>query len=173
MMMSKRMPLERTRRAKNARQSLLLLLLGVICLLLAWLLHPRAPLGILVFGVGMMIAAVYNPYRLMAAAWITTTIGVPVFLFFGHYIPGNEVFPAYIIALGVGLLGIAMMGRRGYIGRGAVTPGILVLGIGVLEALLVANLTPANLVPFALSLWLPGIGLLMVGLFYLVMSLFS
>src|SRR5579884_3963348 len=132
MIMSKRRPLERTRRAKNARQSVLLLLLGVICLLLAWLLHPRAPLGILVFGVGMMIAAVYNPYRLMAAAWITTTIGVPVFLFFGHYIPGNEVFPAYIIALGVGLLGIAMMGRRGYIGRGAVTPGILVLGIGVL-----------------------------------------
>lgn len=71
----------------------------------------------------------------------------------------------------LGLLGIAIMARRGYVGAGAVTPGLLVLVVGVVESFLAANLTPHDFVPFMLSLWLPGIGLVVLGLVYLVTSL--
>jgi len=62
------------------------------------------------------------------------------------------------------------MTRRRFIGSAAITPSLLVLLIGILESLLAANLTPHNFVPFMLSLWLPGIGLFVLGLIYLFTS---
>ena len=61
--------------------------------------------------------------------------------------------------------------RRGYIKAGAITPGIIVLLVGIIEALLLAGRTPNNFVPFMLSLWLPGIGLCVLGLLYVVASI--
>jgi hypothetical protein len=161
-------------RAKNLYQAYVLLLLGIIFLLLAWLLHPSTsdyPIGVMMLGIGMAIAALLNPYRLVIASWLTTLLGIAVFLFFSHRIPGDQVFPAYIIAMGVALIGIALMGRRGYIKAGAITPGIIVLLVGIIEALLLAGRTPGNFVPFMLSLWLPGIGLCVLGLLYVVASI--
>jgi len=161
-------------RAKNLYQAYVLLLLGIIFLLLAWLLHPSTseyPIGVMMLGIGMAIAALLNPYRLVIASWLTTLLGIAVFLSFSHRIPGDQVFPAYIIAMGVALIGIALMGRRGYIKAGAITPGIIVLLVGIIEALLLAGRTPNNFVPFMLSLWLPGIGLCVLGLLYVVASI--
>jgi len=161
-------------RAKNLYQAYVLLLLGIIFLLLAWLLHPSTseyPIGVMMLGIGMAIAALLNPYRLVIASWLTTLLGIAVFLFFSHRIPGDQIFPAYIIAMGVALIGIALMGRRGYIKAGAITPGIIVLLVGIIEALLLAGRTPNNFVPFMLSLWLPGIGLCVLGLLYMVASI--
>ncbi len=161
-------------RARNLRQAYILLLLGIVCLLIAWLLHPSTrdyPLGVLVLGIGITIAALLNPYRLTAASWLVLLLGIAVFLFFGGHIPGDQAFPAYIVAIGVALLGIAIMGRRGYIKAGAVTPGVIVLVIGIVEVLLIANRTPQNFVPFMLSFWLPGIGLCVLGVIYLAASI--
>jgi hypothetical protein len=160
-------------RARDRRQALLLFLFGIVCVLAAWLLHPSTvtyPIGLLVFGAGIFIAALVNPYRLMIAGWLLLLLGIAVFLFFSGHISGAQVFPAYIVAMGLALLGIALMGRRGYIKAGAVTPGLIVLLVGIVEALLVANRTPSNFLPFMLSLWLPAIGLLVLGLVYLVVS---
>ncbi len=137
-------------RAKNLYQAYVLLLLGIIFLLLAWLLHPSTseyPIGVMMLGIGMAIAALLNPYRLVIASWLTTLLGIAVFLC------------------------IALMGRRGYIKAGAITPGIIVLLVGIIEALLLAGRTPNNFVPFMLSLWLPGIGLCVLGLLYMVASI--
>lgn len=161
-------------RARNLRQAYILLLLGIVCLLIAWLLHPSTrdyPLGVLVLGIGITIAALLNPYRLTAASWLVLLLGIAVFLFFGGHIPGGQAFPAYIVAIGVALLGIAIMGRRGYIKAGAVTPGVIVLVVGIVEVLLIANRTPQNFVPFMLSFWLPGIGLCVLGVVYLAASI--
>ena len=159
-------------------QAYVLLILGVVCLLAAWLIHPNTneyPVGVLIFGFGMLIACIINPYRLVIASFLTTTLGVAVYLFFKHLIPGSEVFPEYIIAIGIGLLGIALMARRGFVGKGAVTPGIFVLGVGLIEYWLIrgynfGSLTPDRFINFMLSLWLPGIGLLLLGVIYLYLS---
>jgi hypothetical protein len=160
-------------RARDRRQALLLLLFGIICLLVAWLVHPSPPLGVLVLGAGIFIAAFVNPYRLMIAGWLLFLLGIAVFLFFSGHISGAQVFPAYIVAIGLALLGIALMGRRGYVKAGAISPGLIVLLVGIVEVLLVANRTPSNFVPFMLSLWLPAIGLLVLGVIYLVVSVFE
>ncbi|SRR5579863_8288003 len=158
-------------RARDRRQALLLLLFGIICLLVAWLVHPSSPLGVLVLGAGVFIAALVNPYRLMIAGWLLLLLGIAVFLFFSGHISGAQVFPAYIVAIGLALLGIALMGRRGYVKAGAISPGLIVLLVGIVEVLLVANRTPSNFLPFMLSLWLPAIGLLVLGVCYLVVSI--
>lgn len=161
-------------RARSRQQALLLVVFGIVCLLAAWLLHPSTnayPLGVFVLGAGMLIASLLNPYRLVTAGWMVTLLGIAVFLFFGHLIPVYQVFPVYIISLGVGLIIVALMGRRGYVKAGAVTPGIIVLVVGIVEYLLLANLTPAGFVGFMLSLWLPGIGLVILGLVYLAVSM--
>src|SRR5579859_6807777 len=160
-------------RARDRRQALLLFLFGIICLLVAWLVHPSPPLGVLVLGAGVFIAALVNPYRLMIAGWLTLLLGIAVFLFFGGHISGAQAFPAYIVAMGLALLGIAVMGRRGYVKAGAISPGLIVLLVGIIEVLLVANRTPSNFVPFMLSLWLPAIGLIVLGAIYLVVSIFE
>jgi len=160
-------------------QAYVLLILGFVCLLAAWLIHPNTseyPVGVLIFGFGMLIACIINPYRLVIASFLTTTLGIAVYLFFKHLIPGNEVFPEYIIAIGIGLIGIAFMARRGYVGAGALTPGILVLGVGIIEYWLISgytigSLTPDRFITFMLSLWLPSIGLLLLGLTYLLLSM--
>ena len=163
-------------RARDRRQALLLLLFGIICVLVAWLVHPAPftyPLGVLVLGAGIFIAALVNPYRLMIAGWLTLLLGIAVYLFYSGHISGAQAFPAFIVAMGLALLGIALMGRRGYVKAGAVSPGLIVLLVGIIEVLLIANRTPANFVPFMLSLWLPAIGLLVLGAIYLVVSIFE
>lgn len=163
-----------TTRARNLRQVYVLLILGAICLLLAWLWHPSTatyPLGVLVLGLGMGIATLLNPSRLAPASCMLVPLGLAVFFAFNHTLPGGQVFPVYILALGIGLFACALLARRGSIGRGAVTPPLIVLGVGVIEYLLIGGHTPNNFVPFMLSFWLPGIGLLVLGLLYLLASL--
>ena len=159
--------------ARNLRQSYLLIALGVICLLVAWLVHPSTgsfPLGVLALGAGLVVAGLINPYRLMIGGCLGTPGGIAVFLFFSHRIPGNQVFPVYIVAIGVALICIGLMGRLGYVKAGAISPGLIVLEMGIVEVLLAANLLPSGFLPFVLSFWFPGIGLVLAGLFYLAMT---
>jgi hypothetical protein len=154
-------------------QASVLLLLGVLFLPGAWLLHSSPsdyPVGVLLLGIGMQISSLLHPGRLLIASSLTTAIGIAVFLAFKGLIPSDQVFPAYICALGIGLLAIAFASRLGYVGRGALSPAMIVLGVGLIEVLLVARLTPLGLIPFALSLWLPGLGLLALGIIYLVIG---
>ncbi len=114
--------------------------------------------------------------RVYLQAYALLILGIAVFLFFKHLIPGNEVFPEYIIAIGIALIGIAFMARRGYVGAGAVTPGILVLGVGLIEYWLISgysigSLTTDRFITFMLSFWLPSIGLLILGVIYLLVSM--
>ncbi len=155
------------------RQAYALLLIGIILLSGAWLLHLNPydyPLGVFLLGVGMLISVLFNPARLVIAGCLTTTIGIAVFLGFKGLIPGGQIFPVYILALGIGLLAIAFAARQGYVGQGAISPAMIVLGVGLIEILLVAHLTPPGFIPFALSLWLPGLGLLLLGTLYFFIS---
>jgi hypothetical protein len=154
-------------------QAYALCLLGIILLLGAWLFHPNPfdyPVGVFLFGAGMLISSLLNPGRLVIAGSLITAIGAAVFLAFKGLIPGNQVFPAYILALGIGLLAIAFAARRGYVGRGAVSPAGIVIGVGLIEVLLAGHLTPPGFLPFALSLWLPGLGLLVLGIIYFLLG---
>ncbi|MFL5656302.1 MAG: hypothetical protein ACJ8CB_19235 [Ktedonobacteraceae bacterium] len=155
----------------NRRQAYALLLLGVVFLIIAWLgiLNPY-PLGVLLFGLGMLGVAPLNPRRFLSTGWLMTSLGVATFLMFRHSIPGSQLLTAHLLAIGVGLLGIAWMARRGCISTGTLTPGLFVVGVGVTEYLQAAHLTPASLLPFALSLWLPGSGLFVLGLVSLATS---
>ncbi|OLB40931.1 MAG: hypothetical protein AUH94_00485 [Ktedonobacter sp. 13_2_20CM_2_54_8] len=174
--MSRKNPVRAAKRTNSRLQAFLLLILGVFCLLAAWLLHPNAyayPVGVLVLGLGMLLAAALNPYRLMIGGILTTFIGIAVFLSFKPVIPvlrGQDLV-TFLLAIGLALLGIALMTRRGYIGAGAVTPGLIVVAVAIIELLLAEHLTPGNFVPFMLSLWLPGIGLLVLGLIYVAVSM--
>jgi hypothetical protein len=162
------------RSSSERRQALALVILGVIFLLGALLLEFNTneyPLGVLLLGIGMLIATIFNPYRLTIAASLITALGAAVFLFFKHLIPGGQILPAYILAIGIGLLAIAFFTRRGYVGAGAVSPAVIVLLVGAVEALLIAGLTPTNFIQFMLSLWLPGIGLLALGVVYLLLPI--
>lgn len=155
----------------NRRQACILLLPGLIFLAVARLgMFNSYAVGVLLFGLGMLGAASLNPRRFLPAGWLTTMLGGATFLMFRQYIPDGQVMSAHLLAIGLGLLGIAWMARRGYIGTGALTPGLFVVGVGVVEFLQAAHLTPGALVPFALSLWLPGCGLTMLGLLSLVAS---
>lgn len=163
-----------TARANNRFQAFVLLLLGLLFLVLAWLVHPSTkdyPIGVLMLGVGMLLASALNPYRLVSAGFLVTLLGLAVFLAFRQFIPGSQVLSVYILAIGLALLGIAMMARRGFVGPGAVTPGLIVIVVGIIEYLLAAGYTPSNFIPFMLSLWLPGVSLLVLGVIYLVASI--
>jgi hypothetical protein len=174
--MSRKNPARAAKRATRRLQAFLLLLSGVLCLLAAWLLHPNPfayPIGIVVLGLGMLVAAALNPYRLVAGGILTTLIGVAVFLSFKPVIPvlrGQDLV-TFLLAVGLAELAIALMTRRGYIGAGAVTPDLIVVAVASIELLLAEHLTPGNFVPFMLSLWLPGIGLLVLGLMYGAVSM--
>jgi hypothetical protein len=83
-------------RSKNLRQAYILLILGIVCLLATWLIHPSTseyPIGVMIFGFGMLIASIFNPNRLVVASFLIITLGIAAYLFFKHLIPGNEVFP--------------------------------------------------------------------------------
>ncbi len=174
--MSRKNPARAANRTTSRLQAFLLLILGVLCLLVAWLLHPNPfayPVGILVLGLGMVLAAALNPHRLIIGGILTALIGMAVFLSFKPVIPvlrGQDLI-TFLLAIGLAELAIALMTRRGYIGAGAVTPGLIVVAVAIIELLLAKHLTPGNFVPFMLSLWLPGIGLLVLGLIYGAVSI--
>lgn len=105
------------KRTKSRLQAFLLLLLGVFCVLAAWLLHPNAyayPIGILVLGLGMLLAAALNPYRLVIGGILTALIGIAVFLSFKPVIPvlrGQDLV-TFLLAVGLALLVIALFCHR-------------------------------------------------------------
>jgi hypothetical protein len=163
----------RVARTNRIRQTYTLLGLGVIFILAALILRLNPyqyPLGVLLLGIGLLIGAFLYPPRLMIAGWLVAPLGLAVFLTFKHLIPGNEVLALFILAIGIGLLAIGLVGRRGYVGKGAISPALLVLLVGLVELLLARNLTPPGFIPFMLSCWLPGIGLIVVGLIYLLIN---
>ena len=160
-----------SRTTNNRLQAYMLLLLGVSFLTVAKLgILNSYSLGEFLFGLGMLIAALFKPNRLMLAGLLTTLLGIGTILNFQHFIPGNQFLAAHLLAIGLALLGIAWMSHRGYISSDIVTPGLLILGVGVVEYLQAAHLTPPTFLPFALSLWLPGSGLLVLGLIHLATS---
>ncbi len=171
--MRKRLSVLAATRSKNVQQAYVLILLGIVFLVLAWLLNlnPYAvPVGVFLLGAGILVSSLLNPSRLGSAGWLTAFLGVATFLTFKHLIPGDQILAYHLFAVGLGLLAIAFMARKGYIRAGAITPALIVIVVGVLEFLLAANLTPSNFIPFMLSLWLPGLGLLVLGIIYLLTS---
>jgi hypothetical protein len=161
----------RVAHTNRIRQTYVLLGLGVVFLLAALILRLNSyayPLGVLLLGIGLLIGSFLYPPRLMIAGWLVTPLGVAVFLTFKHLIPGGQILAFFILAIGVGLVMIALAARRGYVGKGAFSPAVLVLVVGLVELLLARGLTPSWFIPFMLSLWMPGIGLIVVGLIYLL-----
>lgn len=150
------------------RQAYALLAAGVLCLLGALLLPSTPPIGVFVFGLGMLISAAFNPSRLLTAGILLSTVGLDVYLAFAHTVPYAD--SALILAIGIALLAIAYATRKGYIGAGAITPAILVLLIGLIEFPPATRLLPGNYVAFLLSLWFPAIGLLALGIVYFVLA---
>ena len=58
-------------------QAYVLLFLGIVCLLAALLIHPSTseyPAGVMIFGLGMLIACIVNPYRLVIASFPDNSI---------------------------------------------------------------------------------------------------
>jgi hypothetical protein len=158
-------------RPAHATQAYVLVLLGIICLLGALLLHlnPFAyPVGLFLFGLGMLIAVAFNPYRLAIGGILVTLVGIAIFFAFKPLIPYSGGL--LIIAIGLALLGIAFMARRGYVGAGAVTPAIIVIIVGLVEYGPAAHFLPANYAAAILSLWFPGVGLLLLGFIYLLVD---
>jgi hypothetical protein len=164
-------PFSASRHVNIRRQAYALLLLGIVFLIVARLgiLNPYS-LGVLLFGLGILVVAPFNPRRFLSAGWLMASLGVATFLMFRHSIPDSQVLTAHLLAIGLGLLGIAWMARRGYIRAGALSPGFFVVGVGVIEYLQAVHLMPSTVVPFALSLWLPGFGLFVLGLVSLAAS---
>ena len=167
--MVKRISIRANSRYNSRRQALLLLAFGVICLLLAWLLHLNPftqPIGVLVFGLCTLIAFLFNPQRLAVMGWMLTFIGIDAFFVYTNTIPGNQILGTFLIAAALGLIAVAMMARRGYVKAGAISPAIIIGIVGIVEYLVTAHVLPFNDLAFPLSLWFPGIGLLLFGLFY-------
>jgi len=153
-------------RNRNMLQSYILLGFGVIFLLGALLLRLNFrvyPVGLFLFGLGLLIAAAVNPTRLVIAGLFFTFVGATYF----RLLPFDNAL--LIIAIGLALLGIALMARRGYVGAGALTPGIFTLLVGLIQypPLGIARM----LASFILSLWFPGIALLVLGLVYWFLSI--
>ncbi len=156
----------------NRRQAYVLLVLGVLFLLFAWILQLNPfvyPLGLFLFGVGMLIAAFFNPHRLMIGGILVTLIGASIFLAYKHTIipdAGNSI----VFAIGLGMVGIALAARRGYITAGALTPAVIVLLVGLVEYSPIGRYLAPPAAPFILSLWFPGLGLCVLGLIYLLVD---
>src|SRR5712692_9578996 len=132
-------------RANNRRQASVLLLLGVIFLTVAWLsMFNSYSIGVLLFGLGMLLAATLNPRRFLSVGWLTTMLGVAAFVISRQYIPNSQILTAHILTIGLGLLGIASMARRFSIGEGILTSAFFVLGLGIVEYLQAVHLTPAT-----------------------------
>ena len=150
---------------REAVQSYLLLGFGVVCLLGALLLRLNYrvyPVGLFLFGLGLLIAAAVNPSNLMVAGLFFTLVGAAFFLALKQLLPFDNAL--LIIAIGLALIGIALMARRGYVGAGALTPGIFTLLVGLIQYPPL-GIAP-RIAPFILSLWFPGVALLILGLVY-------
>jgi hypothetical protein len=163
-----RMLLTQTR--GNRLQCYVLIALGII-FLLGTLLHLNPfiyPIGLLLFGIGIFVAALFNPYRLLISGILLTLIGAAIFFTYKPVIPdgGSTLF----FAVALGLFGIALAARRGYVGKGPITPALLVFLVALIEYPPTFHLFPASIVPFVLSLWFPGVGLLVLGVVYLFVS---
>lgn len=155
-------------RKGSRTQCYVLIGLGIIFLLGALLLHLSSsvyPIGLLLFGLGMLVAAFFNPYRLLLAGILVSLIGLSKYFQFANTIPNGS--DTLYLAIGLALLAIAFAARRGYIGRGPITPALIVLLVGLIEYPPTFRLFPAGMVSFALSLWLPALGLLILGIIYL------
>ncbi len=153
-------------RNRNMLQSYILLGFGVIFLLGALLLRLNFrvyPVGLFLFGLGLLIAAAVNPTRLVIAGLFFTFVGATYF----RLLPFDNAL--LIIAISLALLGIALMARKGYIGAGALTPAIFAFLVGLIQY------PPTGIArviaPFILSLWFPGIALLVLGLVYWFLSI--
>jgi hypothetical protein len=156
----------------NRAQACVLLLMGSVFLIGAWSgLLNAYPVGELCFGLGMLVAAPFNTQRFLASAWLIMLIGLAGFLVFGHMLPATQFLAVHVLAIGFGLVGIWWMAHRGYISLGTLTPALLIVGVGIVEYLQAAHLTPPHFLTFALSLWFPGSGLLLLGLIALVTTL--
>jgi len=152
-------------RTRNALQAYILLGLGVIYLLGALLLRLDSrvyPIGLFLFGLGLLIAAIISPRHLIISGLFFTFVGAAFFLGFKKIIPFDNSL--LIMAISLALLGIALMARKGYVGAGALTPGLFVLLVGIIQY--PAWKLGPRLAPFVLSLWFPGIALLILGLAY-------
>ena len=171
--MVKRISLRATSRANNRRQAFILLILSVVCLLLAWLLHLNPfvyPIGVVVLGICMLIAFIFNPYRLAVASWMLTLIGIEVYFVYKGIIPNSQILGTFLVIEAIALFLVAMMARQGWIKAGAFSPAFTVGVIGIVEYLITAHIIPFNDLSFPLSLWFPGVVLLLFGLFYLLTS---
>ncbi len=171
--MSQLQSLFKVGKEKARQQALALMMMGVLSFIVAWIFSPdplQYPVGVAVLGLGLALSTVIYPYRLLIAAWMITPLGVAVYLIFRHLIPGSETLAAFILAIGISMLGIAFATIRDLVGRGAVSPAILVLTVGLVEAFLPLNIFPAGFIGFMLSLWMPGLGLLVLGLVYFFTS---
>ena len=154
---------------RDAVQSYILLGFGVVFLLGALLLRLNYrvyPVGLLLFGLGMLVAATVNPSFLVIAGLFFTLVGAAFFLALRQLLPFDNAL--LIIAIGLALIGIALIARRGYVKAGALTPGIFTLLVGIIQypPLGIAPL----IAPFILSLWFPGVALLILGLVYWFLS---
>jgi len=140
---------------------------GVIFLLGALLWHPSpfaVPIGLFGCGFGMLLSALFNPARLAIAGVIYTLVGAAIFIAYKPLIPYDNGL--VVIAVGLALLILALLARRGYVGKGAVTPSMLVLVVGLFLYPPTGRTITRLLAPFILSLWFPGIVLLLLGLVY-------
>ncbi len=154
---------------RNVLQSYILLGFGIVFLVGALLipLNPRdEPIGLFFFGLGLLVAAIANPTHLVISGLFYFFLGAAFFLAFKRLLPFDNAL--LIIVIGLALLGIALMARRGYVGAGALTPAIFTLLVGLIQypPLGIARLIAA----FILSLWFPGIALLILGLVYWFLS---
>jgi hypothetical protein len=150
---------------REAVQSYILLGFGVVFLLGALLLQLNYrvyPVGLLLFGLGLLIAAAVNPSLLMVGGLFFTFLGAAFFLALRQLLPFDNAL--LIIAIGLALIGIALMARRGYVTAGALTPGIFTLLVGIIQYPPL-GIAP-RIAPFILSLWFPGVALLILGLVY-------
>jgi hypothetical protein len=159
---------------RSVLQVYVLLGLGLIFLLGALFLHlnPFAdPLGLFLFGLGLLVSAAFNPSRLAIAGVFYTLVGAAIFIAFKPIIPYDNGL--VVIAVGLALLAMALLARRGYIGAGAVTPGVLVFLVGLLLYPPTGRTASRLLAPFILSLWFPGTMLLFIGLVYWFLNIWK
>lgn len=159
---------------QSTLQAVVLIGSGLLCLLGALFLHLnplKSPIGLFCFGLGLLLSAVCNPSRLAIAGVLLTLVGAAIFLAYRPLLPYDNAL--VVLAVGVAWLILAGLSRRGYVGSGAVTPGLLVLLIGLLLYPPTGRAASRLLAPFVLSLWFPGILLLLLGMIYGVVSIWK
>jgi hypothetical protein len=148
-------------------QSYVLISLGGLFLLGAVLLklNPLAvPVGLFLFGLGLLIVAFINPTRLVIAGVLFTFVGAAIFIAYKPLIPYDNGL--VVLSIGLGLLGVALASRLGYVRAGALTPGIFVIVVGLFLYPPIGRTATMLFAPFILSLWFPGIAFLLLGAAY-------